>query len=126
MAATCTAPTWDPLSIVMFVKNGMPFVQDAVASLEVQTCGDYELVIQDAASTDGTTEFLLDLPLPRVRMVSESDAGLGDAYNRASFRCAGEIVSTLDADNLLLPNARSKPSTPCSASTGEHRQSMER
>ena len=92
-------------SIVMFVKNGMPFVRDAVASLEAQTYGAYELVIQDAASTDGTTEFLLDLPLPRVRMVSEPDAGLGDAYNRGFPRCAGEIVGTLDADNLLLPNA---------------------
>ena len=89
----------------MFTKNGMPFLREAVASLEAQTCGDYEVVIQDAVSTDGTTEFLRDLALPRVRMESEPDAGLGDAYNHAFPRCSGEIVGTLDADNLLLPNA---------------------
>jgi glycosyltransferase involved in cell wall biosynthesis len=83
----------------------MPFVREAVASLEGQTFGDYELVIQDAASTDGTAEFLSELRLPRVDMVSEPDGGLGDAYNRAFPRCSGEIVGTLDADNLMVPDA---------------------
>jgi glycosyltransferase involved in cell wall biosynthesis len=83
----------------------MPFVREAVASLEAQTFDDYELVIQDAVSTDGTAEFLRELRLPRVDMVSEPDGGLGDAYNRAFPRCSGEIVGTLDADNLMLPDA---------------------
>jgi glycosyltransferase involved in cell wall biosynthesis len=89
----------------MFTKNGMPFVHEAVASLEAQTFDDYELVIQDAASTDGTAEFLGQLRIAHVQMISEQDSGLGDAYNRAFPRCRGEIVGTLDADNLLLPNA---------------------
>ena len=85
----------------------MPFVREAVASLEAQTFDDYEVVIQDAASTDGTAEFLRQLRLSNVRMTSEPDSGLGDAYNRAFPRCRGEIVGTLDADNLLVPNALS-------------------
>jgi glycosyltransferase involved in cell wall biosynthesis len=89
----------------MFTKNGMPFVPEAVASLQAQTFDDYELVIQDAASTDGTAEFLRELRFPRMRMRSEPDDGLGDAYNRAFPRCRGEIVGTLDADNLLPPDA---------------------
>ena len=92
-------------SIVMFTKNGMPFVRDAVASLEAQAFEDYELVVQDAVSTDGTLEFLRELRLPNMRLASEHDTGLGDAYNRAFPRCNGEIVGTLDADNLILPNA---------------------
>lgn len=92
-------------SIVMFTKDGMPFVRDAVASLQAQTLGDYELVVQDAVSKDGTAEFLRDLGDARVKMVSEPDDGLGDAYNRAFPRCRGDIVGTLDSDNLLLPNA---------------------
>lgn len=92
-------------SIVMFTKNGMPYVRDAVASLEAQPFEDYELVVQDAASTDGTYEFFRDLRLPNVQVVSEPDTGLGDAYNRAFPRCSGEIVGTLDADNLILPDA---------------------
>jgi glycosyltransferase involved in cell wall biosynthesis len=92
-------------SIVMFTKDGMPFVRDAVASLQAQTRGDYELVVQDAVSTDGTAEFLRELGHRRVKMVSEPDNGLGDAYNRAFLRCRGDIVGTLDSDNLLLPSA---------------------
>jgi glycosyltransferase involved in cell wall biosynthesis len=92
-------------SIVLATKNGMPFVRKAVASLEAQTLDDYEVVIQDAASTDGTAEFLSQLRLAKVRMASEPDTGLGDAYNRAFSRCRGEIVGILDSDNLLAPNA---------------------
>jgi glycosyltransferase involved in cell wall biosynthesis len=83
----------------------MPFVRDAVASLEAQTLADYEVVIQDAESADGTAEFLSQLRLSNVRLASEPDSGLGDAYNRAFRRCHGEIVGILDADNLLVPNA---------------------
>jgi glycosyltransferase involved in cell wall biosynthesis len=92
-------------SIVLFTKNGMPFVREAIASLEAQTLDDYELVVQDAVSTDGTAEFLGQLRLANVDLVSEPDSGLGDAYNRAFPRCRGEIVGTLDADNLMVPDA---------------------
>jgi glycosyltransferase involved in cell wall biosynthesis len=92
-------------SIVLFTKNGMPFVPESIASLQAQTFDDYEVVIQDCASTDGTAEFLAGLRSPNVRIVSEPDTGLGEAYNRAFPRCRGEIVGTLDADNLMLPGA---------------------
>lgn len=92
-------------SIVLFTKNGMPFLREAVASLEAQSFDDYEVVIQDAASTDGTVEFLSQLRLSNVRMISEPDTGLGDAYNRAFPRCRGEIVGSVDSDNLMVPNA---------------------
>ena len=48
-------------------------------------------------------------------MSSEPDSASGDAYNRAFPRCSGEIVGTLDADNLML-RTRSRPSTLSSAS----------
>ena len=92
-------------SIVLFTKNGMPFVREAVASLEAQAFDDYEVVIQDAASTDGTAEFLRQLSFPNMSFVSEPDGGLGDAYNRAFPRCRGELVGTLDTDNLMAPGA---------------------
>jgi hypothetical protein len=92
-------------SIVLCTKNGMPFVREAIASLEAQTFTDYQLVIQDAVSTDGTAEYLRELDLPAVDMVSEPDSGKGDAYDRAFRRCRGEIVGSIDADNLLLPTA---------------------
>ena len=96
----------DPLvSVVVCTKNGMPFVREAASSLERQTYRHFEVVVQDAESTDGTTELLSDLPFDRIEVVSEPDGGIGDAFNRAFARCSGEIVGTLDADNLLEPDA---------------------
>ena len=83
----------------------MPHVREAMASLERQTYRRLEVVVQDAASTDGTAEFLSALPFDRLEVVSEPDGGIGEAYNRAFARCSGAIVMTLDADNLLEPNA---------------------
>jgi glycosyltransferase involved in cell wall biosynthesis len=83
----------------------MPYVREAIKSLEGQTYRRFEVVVQDAESTDGTAEFLSALPFERLNFVSEPDSGIGDAYNRAFSRCSGAIVGTLDADNLLEPEA---------------------
>jgi glycosyltransferase involved in cell wall biosynthesis len=89
------------LSVVVCTKNGMPYIREAMASLERQSYRHFEVVVQDAESMDGTAEFLSALPFERLEVVSEPDGGIGDAYNRAFARCSGAIVTTLDADNLL-------------------------
>lgn len=96
----------DPLvSVLVCTKNGMPFVREATASLEQQTYRHFEVIAQDAESTDGTTELLSALTFERLEVVSEPDGGIGDAFNRGFARCSGEIVGSLDADNLLEPDA---------------------
>jgi glycosyltransferase involved in cell wall biosynthesis len=83
----------------------MPYVREAMASLERQTYRQFEVIVQDAESTDGTAEFLSALRFERLEVVVEPDGGIGDAYNRAFARCSGAIVTTLDADNLLERDA---------------------
>ena len=81
----------------------MPYVRQAMASIGTQTYRNFEVIFQDGASRDGTAEYLATLSYPRQDLVSEPDAGIGDAFNRAFARCAGDIVGSLDADNLLEP-----------------------
>jgi glycosyltransferase involved in cell wall biosynthesis len=83
----------------------MPYIREAMESLNRQTYRQFEVVVQDAASSDGTAEFLSALPFERLEFASEADGGIGDAYNRGFARCSGAIVTTLDADNLLEPDA---------------------
>ncbi len=64
-------------SIVLFTKNGMPFVREAIASLAAQAFDDYEVVIQDAASTDGTAES--GRPSPPRRRASDPSPTAGSA-----------------------------------------------
>lgn len=83
----------------------MPYVRDAIASLEAQTYRRLQVIVQDAVSTDGTAELLARARLRKLEFVSEPDSGIGDAFNRAFSRCSGDIVGSLDADNLLGPQA---------------------
>jgi glycosyltransferase involved in cell wall biosynthesis len=95
------------VSLILCVKNGMPHLPDALASVADQGYQDIELVVQDAESNDGTLGAVAAVTnrLPAVEVVSEPDAGVGDAYNRAVARCHGEIVGSIDADNVLMPDA---------------------
>jgi glycosyltransferase involved in cell wall biosynthesis len=93
------------ISIIMVVKNGMPYLPEAIASLEKQTYRNFEVIFQDAESTDGTLEFLetvKGLPILNVQSVPDGER---HPFNRAIARCRGEIIGSLDDDNLLEPEA---------------------
>lgn len=94
------------VSVILCVKNGMRFLSDAVESIKRQTYTNFELVVQDGGSTDGSLEFLQQLNgALEVRIESGPDAGIGDAMNKAQARCRGDIVAEIDSDNLMAPNA---------------------
>jgi len=94
------------VSIILCVRNGLPHVKDAVESVRALTYDNYELVVQDGASTDGTLEYLRSITgLPAISIESAPDSGIGQGFNRAVRRCRGDIVGSVDADNLLRKDA---------------------
>jgi hypothetical protein len=94
--------SWPLVSILIVVKNGMPLVQEALKSITVQTYRQFEVIVQDGASSDGTPEAVTaQRSLERVDLVSEWDSGRGDAFARALRRATGDVIVTVDADNLL-------------------------
>jgi len=94
------------VSLILCTKNGMPYLPEAIASVRAQTYRQFEVIVQDACSTDGSIEYLRSVSdLPAIDVVSEPDTGIGDAYNRAVRRCRGDIIGSIDADNLLEPDA---------------------
>jgi len=94
------------VSIILCVRNGMPHLRDAVESVQALTYRNFELVVQDGASDDGTLEFLRSVEgLPAISIMSQPDSGIGQGFNRAIQRCQGAIVGSVDADNLLRTDA---------------------
>jgi glycosyltransferase involved in cell wall biosynthesis len=94
------------ISIVLCVRNGMPHVREAVESVRALTYRNFELIVQDGSSSDGTLEYLQTVnDLPAISIVSAPDSGIGQGFNRAFQRCSGDIVASVDADNLLRPDA---------------------
>ncbi|HEX7470584.1 MAG TPA: glycosyltransferase family 2 protein [Verrucomicrobiae bacterium] len=95
------------ISVLMSVRNGLPFVQQTVASLLGQTFTDFEFVIVDNASTDGTQEFLKHLAsvTPRIRLfLNEQDLGHSGGLNRGLAECRANWIARIDADDVALPN----------------------
>ncbi len=64
-----------------------------------QGSGNYEVIIKDAGSSDGTEKFIP--PDPRVRFVSRRDEGIFDAMNQALEYCSGRYIQFLNAGDGL-------------------------
>lgn len=99
--------TWQPLiSVVMPLKNGMPHLRAAIQSLAQQTYRNFELVIQDGGSSDGSIELLRESrDIPRIDFRSEQDNSIEQAWNRARMRARGEVITSLAADDFYEPDA---------------------
>jgi len=97
------------ISLVLPVKNGMPHVKRAIEALRRQTYRNFELLVQDGGSTDGTIEYLNSIEdLPRIEAVSQPDRGVGQAYNRGMARSKGELICLIAADEYLDDDALEK------------------
>jgi hypothetical protein len=80
----------------------MPYLPQAMNSIRAQSYKKFEVIVQDGGSTDGSLEFFKEISEALdIKLESEPDVGQGQAYNRAIQRCNGEIIGTVDADNLL-------------------------
>ena len=104
MLAGAEAPA---VSIVMPVHNALPYLDAAVESILNQTFSDFEFVILDDASTDGSTERLRDWAKrdPRIRLF-ETKRSLGPvgSSNRVARAASAPIVARMDADDISYPD----------------------
>ncbi|MGE9295531.1 MAG: glycosyltransferase [Puniceicoccales bacterium] len=88
------------VSVITPSFNGLRFLPDCVASVRHALEGrDYEHVIADGGSTDGTLDFLSTSQ--DLKWHSEPDRGMYDALNKAAGRATGEIIIHLNTDEQL-------------------------
>jgi glycosyltransferase involved in cell wall biosynthesis len=90
-------------SIITATYNAEAVLPVLLDSLAGQTCRDYELVVQDNLSSDGTMSLLRDCrqALPALSLCSEADSGIYDAWNKAVDRARGQWLLFLGADDCL-------------------------
>jgi glycosyltransferase involved in cell wall biosynthesis len=91
------------LSVLMTVYNGMPYLPEAVESILTQDFTDFEFIIVDDGSTDGTSTYLKQLSDSRVLILSQENGGTAAASNFGLSRCRGEYIARMDADDITLP-----------------------
>ncbi|MGH2956787.1 MAG: glycosyltransferase [Solirubrobacterales bacterium] len=90
------------VSVVIPTHQRRDLVRQAVRSVLAQTYRDFELIVVDDGSSDGTREALDGLD-PRIRYRWQPNRGAGAARNAGLRLARGSIVAFLDSDNLWTP-----------------------
>ena len=100
------------LSVIIPLYNKAPYIRKALESVLAQTYADYELIIIDDGSTDGSAEIaeaILQDPASRLiassphRLIRQANSGVSAARNNGVAQTSGEYIAFLDADDWWEP-----------------------
>lgn len=92
------------VSVVMSMRNGMPFVYSAIESLLKQTLQDFEIIVLDNSSVDASVECVESFRDARIHLIkNEEDIGLSASLNRGFSLARGKYIARMDADDIALP-----------------------
>lgn len=92
------------ISVIMAVRNGLPYLKTAVDSILSQTLADLEFIIIDDASKDGSSEILQAYSDRRIKLVRNAQQkGLSKSLNRGIQLAKGKYITRMDHDDISLP-----------------------
>jgi len=94
----------DPLiSVLMPVYNSALFLPQAVESILAQSFKNFELIIVDDGSTDGSLQIAKSYSDERVKVFSQSNIGISKSRNRLLSLSKGKYIAWMDSDDISLP-----------------------
>lgn len=95
------------VSVAIVTYNQKEFLRECIDSVLQQEYQNYEIVVADDASTDGTRELLLEYKEKHndriILVLSDVNEGVTTNSNRAYFACKGKYVAMMAGDDLMLP-----------------------
>jgi GT2 family glycosyltransferase len=99
-----------PVSVLLPVYNGEQYVGKTIESILSQSYRDYEFLIIDDGSRDGTPKILEHYAQrdPRIRLLQHSNHGVGYTLNRGINEARGRLLAEIGADDLALPGRLQK------------------
>jgi hypothetical protein len=101
--AASEVPRPSRVSVLLPVKNGLPLLHDAIASLVAQTHPDVEILVIDDGSTDGGPQEVVAQALSHVRVVKSNGQGVAAALNAGLRAATGAFIARQDADDWSHP-----------------------
>lgn len=96
------------VSVILTAYNEADRIRAALDSVLSQSLRDFEVVVVDDGSTDGTVEVVRGLADSRIRLVEAGRLGRGGALKRAVEAARGRYVANLDADDQARPDRLEK------------------
>ena len=93
------------ISVVLPVYNAEAYVREAVQSILAQSFTDFELIIINDGSTDGSGAILRELAArdTRIVLVERPNGGLVSALNEGLEMARADLIARMDADDVAMP-----------------------
>ncbi len=93
------------VSVIINVHNGEKYLSEAIKSALSQTYQEYEIIIWDNNSTDGTKKVVDSFTNKKIKYFrSKRFNSLGIARNKAILESKGDLIAFLDSDDLWMPD----------------------
>jgi glycosyltransferase involved in cell wall biosynthesis len=92
------------ITILTVVKNGENFIEESILSIKNQTFRNYEHIIVDGGSTDGTLKIIKKYDNCIDYWCSQKDEGLYYGFNKALLLAKGNYVGFVNSDDVLTAN----------------------
>ena len=96
---------WPKVSIVTPSYNQGPFIEECIRSILLQGYPDFEYIIIDGGSSDGSVEVIKKYETWLTYWVSEPDRGQSHAINKGLERSTGQLFNWHNSDDVLAPNS---------------------
>ena len=91
------------LSVVIPVYNTRPYLEKLISSFHTQTSRNFELIMINDASTDGSHDYLRELATktPWIRYFNRPHTGLSGTRNFGLSQCRGDVIALADSDDWV-------------------------
>ena len=89
------------ITIITVCVNAEKTIKDTIESVLKQSYKDFEYIIVDGKSSDDTLKIISKYQDKRIRLISEKDKGLYDAMNKGIKLATGDIIGTINSDDIL-------------------------
>lgn len=96
------------VSIVVPAYNTLKTLPQTIDSLLAQTYTDFEIIVVDDGSTDGTSQWVAAQKDPRIRLFRQINRGLAGARNGGIIAAEGTLIGFCDGDDLWEPEKLQK------------------
>ena len=91
------------VSILLCAYNAEAYIAEAIESTLAQTYRDFELIIVDDGSTDGTLDIIRSYKDERIKVIEGRHDYIG-SLDLGLKHCQGEYIARMDADDIMEPN----------------------
>lgn len=91
------------VSVILPVYNGLPYLEEAVNSVLSQSFRNFELIIVNDGSTDGSELVIENFTDKRIHLFQQENRGLAVTLNRAISLSRGKYIARQDQDDVSFP-----------------------